>query len=312
MHDDFPFLSRTKPHCPQALRDRARDLPVPRVALVNAGGAIPLQGLREAAELGLAAPVLIGDTAKIEAAAQQIGWNITGLPLIHAPGAAASSKAAELARDGKVDMIMKGQVHSSTFLQGLLPSAAGLRVKSTRCAHILHITTPHSDRPLLLTDAALNVNPDVATRQAALTLAVHLAQHLGIETPRAGILAPTEDVVATIPFTGEAAMIAAWARTALPQAIVEGPLALDLIFSRAAAAAKGVASDVAGNADIMLVPNITSGNALFKLMSLGMGCCAAGIVLGAKVPILLTSRSQTSADRIASAALGMIAAGMPR
>lgn len=172
------------------------------------------------------------------------------------------------------------------------------------------MTMPGSDRPLLLTDAALNVAPDVATRQACLTHAVRLAQMLGIAHPRAGLLAPTEDVVPAIPSTGEAAIIAAWAKTALPDAIVEGPMALDLIFSRAAAEAKGFASDVSGSPDIMLVPDISSGNAIFKLMSLGMGCCAAGIVLGAKVPIILTSRSQTAQDRIASAALGVIAAGM--
>ncbi|MFU8824345.1 MAG: phosphate acyltransferase [Yoonia sp.] len=310
MLDDFPFLSKTEPHCPQSLLDRARNLPVPRVALVNAGGAHPLQGLREAVELGLADPVLIGDTARILATADEIGWDITGLPLIHAPGPEAAQKAAKMARAGEIDAIMKGQIHTSVFLQGLLPSSAGLRDKGSFCGHVFHMTMPGSDRPLLLTDAALNVAPDVATRQACLTHAVRLAQMLGIAHPRAGLLAPTEDVVPAIPSTGEAAIIAAWAKTALPDAIVEGPMALDLIFSRAAAEAKGFASDVSGSPDIMLVPDISSGNAIFKLMSLGMGCCAAGIVLGAKVPIILTSRSQTAQDRIASAALGVIAAGM--
>jgi phosphate acetyltransferase len=310
MHEDYPFLSQTQTRCPQSLLDRARSLPVPRVALVNAGGANPLQGLREAAELGLAQPVLIGDTDRILATAREIAWDISGLPLIHAPGPEAAQKAAALARDGQVDAIMKGQVHTSVFLQGLLPSSAGLREKGSYCGHVFHMTMPGSDRPLLLTDAALNVAPDIATRQACLTHAVRLAQMLGIARPRAGLLAPTEDVVPAMPSTGEAAIIAAWAKTALPDAIVEGPMALDLIFSRAAAEAKGFASDVSGNPDIMLVPDISSGNAVFKLMSLGMGCCAAGIVLGAKVPIMLTSRSQTAQDRIASAALGVIAAGM--
>mgnify|MGYP002628020942 FL=1 len=304
-----PFLSTILPHCPQRLLDQARSLPVPRVALVNAGAENPLIGIREAARAGLAEPILIGDETKIRAAAEVLDFDISQLRLIHAPHAQAAVKAAELARIGDADAIMKGQVHTSTFLKGLLPSSAGLREKGTRCGHVFHITTPHSDRPLLLTDGALNVDPDVQTRQACLTLAVQLAQTLGIERPKAALLAPTEDPIPSVQNTMESAEIAAWARTHLPQAIVAGPIAMDLILSHEAATIKGYDSPVAGDADIIVSPNITTGNALFKLMVLGMGCCAAGIVLGAKVPILLTSRSQQAPARIASAALGVIAAG---
>jgi len=304
----FPFLSRTAPSCPASLLTRAQALATPRVALVNAGADKPLQGLREAADLGLADPILIGDRDKIRATADRIGWDITGYRLEHAPQDQAAPRAAALARAGEADSIMKGQVHTSTFLKGLLPSAAGLRAKGSRCGHVFHITRPGSDRPLLLTDAALNVDPDLDTRKACLTHAVRLAEILGDTKIKAGLLAPTEDAVPTVPNTMEAAEIADWARGALPQAIVQGPMALDLIFSKAAAEAKGYASDVAGDADIMLVPNITSGNALFKLMVLGMGCCAGGLVMGLSVPVLLTSRSQGAADRICSAALGAIVA----
>ncbi len=308
----YPFVSPLTPHCPQSLLARARSCPPPRVALVNAGAAIPLQGLREAVDLGLAEPVLIGDRAKIVAAADQIGWDIAGIRLIHAPAEAAAPEAARLAREGEVDAIMKGQIHTSVFLGGLLPSAAGLRDKATRCAHVFHITMPDSDRPLLLTDAALNVAPDVATRKAGLTHAVRLAQSLGIASPKAALLDATEDPIPSIPSTYEAAEIAQWAATALPDAIVEGPMAMDLILSSEAALAKAYVSQVAGDADIIVVPEITTGNALFKLMVLGMGACAGGLVMGAKVPILLTSRSQQAPDRIASAALGAIVAGMGR
>ncbi len=308
MRDPFPFLAPTPPHCPAGLLARAKGLPIPRVALVNAGSVNALSGIRDAVLAGLADPILLGDTGKIRATAQDIGWDIGGLRLIHAPGDTAAPMAADLARMNEADAIMKGQIHTSTFLKGLLPSAAGLREKGTRCGHIFHITAPHSDRPLLLTDAALNVDPDVETRQACLAHAVRLAHLLGIAQPRAGLLAPTEDVIPSVVNTGEAAQIAAWAKTNLPTAQVQGPMALDLIFSADAARAKGFASDVAGDADIMVVPNITSGNALFKLMALGMGCCTGGIVLGLKVPVLLTSRAQGAADRLASAALGVIAA----
>ena len=308
MQEPFPFLFPVLPHCPARLLMQAKSLPVPRVALVNAGSINALAGIREAAEAGLAMPILIGNRARINAVADEIGWDIGGLRMIHVPEAEAAVEAARLAREGEADAIMKGQVHTSTFLLGLLPSKAGLRDRSTRCGHVFHITSPHSDRPILLTDAALNVDPDVATRQACLTHAVELAARLGIPNPRAALLGPSEDVMPSIPNTVESAQISDWAKTALPNVDVSGPMAMDLILSTEAAKVKGYDSPVAGNADIIVTPNITSGNALFKLMVLGMGCCAGGIVLGAKVPILLTSRSQAAPARLASAALGVIAA----
>lgn len=308
--EPFPFLSPEPPVTPKALLDRAQGMPTPRVALVNAGSVTALSGIREAALAGLADPILIGDGARIRAAAEEIGYDIGGLRLVDAPQATAAAEAARMARDGEADAIMKGQVHTSVFLKALLTSSAGLRAPGVRCGHIFHITTGHSDRPLLLTDAALNVDPDVATRKQCLSYAVDLARHLGVERPRAGLLAPTEDPIPSVPNTVEAAEIAAWAKTALPQADVSGPMALDLIWSRAAAEVKGYDSPVCGDADIVLTPNITTGNALFKLMVLGMGCCAGGLVMGAKVPILLTSRAQQVPARMASAALGVIVAGM--
>ena len=306
--DDHPFLSRTPPHAPESLLAQARACATPRVALVNAGATTPLEGLREACEAGLAEPILLGDPIKIHRAAEQIGWDIRPFRLVAAPNDTAAPKAAELAVQGDADAIMKGQIHTSAFLKGLLPSSRGLRTRDTVCGHVFHITVPGSDRPLFLTDAALNVRPDLATRQACLTHAVKLAGLLGNDRPHAGLLAPSEDVTAAVPCTGEAAAIAAWAKGALRRAVVEGPLALDLMLSRRSAEVKGVTSQVAGRVDIILVPELNSGNALFKLMALGMGACAAGVVMGARVPILLTSRGQGSADRLASAALGAILA----
>ncbi|KIT16029.1 phosphate acyltransferase [Jannaschia aquimarina] len=303
-----PFLSPTPPETPGALLARARDLPVPRVALVNAGSATALAGLREMAAAGLATPILIGDPAKIRDAATQIDWDISDLPLIDAPREAASVAAAELARDSGADAIMKGQVHTSTFLKGLLPSRAGLRAPGARCGHVFHITLPGDDRPLFLTDAALNVAPDVETRKACLAHAVRLAQLVGIERPRAAMLGATEDPIASIPNTLESQDIADWAKDALPQADVAGPIAMDLALSAEAARIKGYENPVAGAADIMVAPAITTGNVLFKTLAFGMGACAGGVVMGAKVPFLLTSRAQKTPARLASAALGMIVA----
>lgn len=307
--ESFPFLTGKVPVCPPGLITRARGFAPARVALVNAAARFPLEGMREATEAGLARPILIGDRDKISAVADEIGWDIDGIPVLHAPREAAAPEAARLAREGEADTIMKGQIHSTSFLKALLPSSVGLRDRATRCGHVFHITVAGRERPLLLTDAALNVDPEVETRQACLGHAVRLARMLGTSKPKVGLLAPTEDVSASIPVTGEAAALAAWAKTALPEAVVEGPMALDLIFSKAAAEVKDYVSEVAGDADIMVVPNITSGNAICKLMVLGMGACAGGLVMGAKVPILLTSRSQDAAARLASVALGAIVAG---
>ncbi len=309
--DPFPFLSPYSAQAPQRLLTQAKGLPTPDVALVNAGSVTALAGIREAAEAGLANPILIGDTDKIKAVADEIEWDISGLPLIHAPHAAAASKAAELARAGDAQAIMKGQIHTSTFLKGLLPSSAGLRAPGTRCGHVFHVTTPGSDRPLLMTDGALNVDPDVETRKECLRHAVKLAHQLGVPNPKVGILSATEDPIPSLPNSVEAREIALWAKAALPHCIVDGPMAMDLILSKEAARIKGFDSQVSGDADIILSPNITTANAVFKLMVLGMGCCAAGLVLGAKVPILLTSRAQAAPARIASAALGVIAARAP-
>lgn len=302
------FLSKVKPTCPQSLLDHAGALTPPRVALVNAGALHPIEGIREATEMGLAEPIFIGTRDRIRAIADEIGWDISPFRIIDAPAEAASPEAARLAREGEADAVMKGQLHTSAFLKGLLPSSAGLRESGARCGHVFHITAPGSDRPLLLTDAALNVDPSIETRQACLSHAITLARKLGVETPKAAILSANEDPIPSLLNSMEAAAIAAWATGAIKNAIVAGPMAMDLILSKAAAEAKNYQSPVAGDADIILTPNITTGNALFKLMVLGMGACAGGIVLGAKVPILLTSRSQGAPARLASAALGVIAA----
>ncbi|WP_371153361.1 phosphate acyltransferase [Jannaschia sp. 2305UL9-9] len=307
-----PFLSPIAPQVPQSLIARTRGLPIPRVALVNAGSVTAMTGLRDMATAGLARPVLVGDPVRIRQVAIEIGWDISDIPLIDAPGAGASSAAAALARAGEADAIMKGQVHTSTFLKGLLPSAAGLRAPGARCGHVFHMTRPGDDRPLLLTDAALNVAPDVATRKACLAHAVHLAHLVGIERPRAAILGATEDPIPSIANTGESRAIADWARDALPDADVAGPIALDLALSADAARIKGYDDPVAGAADILVAPAITTGNVLFKALAFGMGACAGGVVMGARVPILLTSRAQATPARLAAAALGMIvAAGGP-
>lgn len=308
MTQKSPFLSDTRADCPPALLARAHDLPVPRVALVNAGSVPALRGIQETVEAGLADPILIGSPRKIAQIAEEIGWDISGVRVVQAAREKAAPAAAALVRDGAANALMKGQIHTSTFLKSLLPSAQGIRAPGMRCGHVMHITMPGAERPLLLTDAALNVAPDITTRQACLSLAVRLAQKIGVARPKAGLLAASEDPTPSVPHTMEDLKIVEWAKTNLPDSVVEGPMAMDLILSRRAAEIKEYASEISGDADIIVAPDITTGNAVFKLMSLGMGCCCAGVVLGAKVPIILTSRAQGAADRLASAALAAIGA----
>lgn len=303
-----PFDSQITPTVPSSLMQRVAGLPPARIAVVNAGSVPALTGIRDAADAGLAEPILIGNPKKIHATAEQIAWDINGLRIIEAPKETAAPEAARLAREGEADAIMKGQIHTSIFLKGLLPSRMGLRSKEVLCGHVMHITRPGDDRPLIMTDVAMNVAPRVALRQACLGHAITLARAVGIEAPKVALLAPTEDVMTAVPSTQEAADIAQWCRSTYPDLDVAGPISMDLALSSAAAQVKGYENPVAGAADIMVVPEITSGNALFKLMVLGMGACAAGLVMGCKVPILLTSRAQGPAARLASVALGALLA----
>ena len=304
----FPLYGGA-PQCPAALMAQARSFAPPRVAIVNAGRALPMQSAREGLEAGVMRPILIGDPALIAAEAEAAGLRLSDVRVVDAPREAAGPAAAALVVAGEADAIMKGHVHTSAFLKALLPSRAGLRAPGARCSHVMHMTFPGSDRPLLITDAALNVCPDLETRQQALTQAVALAQAVGIARPKAAILSASEDVTPGLQSSHEAAAIAAWAAQALRGADVAGPMAIDLALSPEAARIKGYANPVAGAADILAFPEITSANAVFKLMVMGMGACAAGVVLGARAPILLTSRANRSASRLASAALGAIAAG---
>lgn len=300
------FLSRQEVVCPPSLLHRAAGKDPAITAIVGANHPVVLDSAHQALAAGIITPVLIGSRFGIEAEAQKIGWNISGVEIVEASGESGAAQAgAELAASGAVAMVMKGHVHSDTFMRPLLAKEGGIR-STGRLSHVFHMTVPDSDKSIMLTDCALNVAPNIRTRIAIVENVVTLAHKLGNAEPCVALLAASESVSESMPVTQECEQIAAHFSASELSAKVFGPLAFDNIVSIDAAKMKGIHHPVAGDADVIVVPTIEAGNSLFKMMVYFMGACAAGIVLGGKVPVLLTSRADPPAARLASAALGAI------
>ena len=287
----------------------AQAAPSPRVAIARAGAPLPMQAAKEATEANMMVPVFTGERHMIEAEADRLGWDISGFELIEAEGEAASGAAAAKAcGEGRADVLMKGQLHTDAFMRAAVSRDAGLRT-GKRFVHIFHIAAPDGSGAITISDAAVNVAPDMAVLQDATGEVVSLLRRIGTERPRVAFLSATESAIESVPSSMQARALRDWARETIPEAAFSGPLALDLVLSPKAVAAKALDDDpVAGQADAVIVPDIVSGNALFKALVYVGGGCAAGIVMGAKVPILLTSRADPPAARLASVALGALAA----
>jgi phosphotransacetylase len=221
---------------------------------------------------------------------------------------AAAARAVELARDGSVEALMKGSLHTDEMMTAIVSSASGLRTKR-RVSHCFVMQTPHYPRPFIVTDAAINLAPDLAQKADIVRNAIDLAHVIGVAEPKVAILAAVETVTPAMPATLDAAALCKMAdRGQITGALLDGPLAFDNAVSLAAARTKGIVSDVAGQADILVVPDLESGNMLAKqLMYLGEAA-SAGIVLGAKVPVILTSRADSRESRIASCAIALMLA----
>lgn len=279
----------------------------PRVAIARAGSPLPMQAARDATAANMMEPVFTGERSMIEAEAEKLGWDISPFTIIEAEGEEASGLAAAIAcGEGRADILMKGQLHTDVFMRTALARSAGLRM-GKRFVHLFHLSHPDGGKPMILSDGAVNVDPNIETRKGATREAVKLLHLLGNTRPKLAFLSATESVLAGVPSSGEARELRDWARAEIADADFSGPLAMDLILSPHAVATKKLTDDpVAGHADAIIVPDIVSGNALFKSMVYMTGACAAGIVMGAKVPILLTSRADPAAARMASCALAAI------
>ena len=279
-----------------------------RCAVVHPCEAGSLQGALEAGEAGLIIPVLIGPEARIRQVAAQIGADISSIELVTTPySQAAAEVAVEMAVQGRVEALMKGSLHTDELMHAAL-SNRDFRTKR-RMSHIFRFEVPLYEKPLLITDAALNIRPTLADKVDIVQNAIELARILGIQLPRVAILSAVETVNPAIPSTVDAAALCKMAdRGQITDAVLDGPLAFDTAISGEAAAIKQITSSVAGVADILVVPDLESGNMLAKQLEYLAGGTASGVVMGGRVPVALTSRADGTDARIASALLAQLIA----
>lgn len=276
-------------------------------AVVHPCDELSLTGALEAARERLIRPILVGPLAKIRRAAEAAGCALDGIELVDAPHShAAAAKAVELARAGKVQALMKGALHSDELMEAVVDRASGLRTER-RMSHVFALDVPTYPKPLFITDAAINIAPTLTDKRDIVQNAIDLAHALGIALPNVAIVSAVETVNPKIPSTIDAAALCKMLdRGQITGARVDGPLAFDNAVSRLAAQSKSLTSAVAGDADILVVPDLESGNMLVKQLVYLSGALAAGIVLGARVPIMLTSRADGMPSRLASAALAQL------
>ncbi|MEM8792068.1 MAG: bifunctional enoyl-CoA hydratase/phosphate acetyltransferase [Pseudomonadota bacterium] len=303
------MLSTTPITAPARLLAAAGAASPARTLIVGADHPVALESARRATEAGLIEPVLIGGAERVAVLAEEAGWDIAPFRLIDATGDAALADAAALAAaDPAVRIVMKGQIHTDALMGALLRKEAGIRT-GKRLSHIFHMTVPGSDDPFLISDAALNVAPDAKTLQAIAENMVTLCHRISIARPRLAALSATEEALPQMPSSLAAAELTDWARTQGFEAEIAGPLAFDNAVSPEAAAIKGLSGHpVAGQAHGVIVPTIEVGNALFKMMAFFMSACAAGVVMGGRIPIVITSRADPPAARLASTALARLVA----
>ncbi|MFT4266399.1 MAG: bifunctional enoyl-CoA hydratase/phosphate acetyltransferase [Xenophilus sp.] len=291
------------------LLEHVRPLAAIRVAVVHPCDALSLAGALDARAAGLIEPVLVGPRARIEAAAQAAGASLEGVEIVDAPHShAAAALAARMAGRGEVEAVMKGSLHTDELMGAVLAADAGLRTKR-RLSHCFLMQTPSYPRPFIITDAAINIAPTLHEKADIVRNAIDLAHAIGVEQPRVAILAAVETVNPAMPATLDAAALCKMAeRGQITGGLLDGPLAMDNAVSIAAATVKGIESPVAGRADVLVVPDLESGNMLAKQLEFMGDASTAGIVMGAKVPVVLTSRADARDTRIASCAIALILA----
>ena len=282
-------------------------------AVVHPCDPASLAGAVEAAEARLIEPVLVGPEAKIRAAATLAGLDISRFRIVPTEHShAAAARAVAMVRAGEAAMLMKGSLHTDELMREVVSSETGLRT-ARRVSHAFLMDVPNYPRPLLITDAAINVTPDLEAKADIVQNAIDLAHVLGLAMPRVAIVSAVETVTPKLPSTIDAAALCKMAdRGQITGGMVDGPLALDNAVSPEAAREKGIRSCVAGMADILVVPDLESGNMLVKQLTFLAGADAAGVVLGARVPIILTSRADSEASRVASCAIGVLMVNHPR
>ena len=280
-----------------------------RTAIVHPCNALTLDSALKAAARGLIEPVFIAPKSRLEALAEQCGYDLSGIAIEDVPHSDAPAEpAAETTRAGTVEATMKGSLHTDELMAAVVAKDSGLRTKR-RITHCFLLQSPAYPRPFIITDAAINILPTLEVKADIIRNAIDLAHAIGVARPKVAILAAVETVNPAMPATLDAAALCKMAdRGQITSGVLDGPLALDNAVSAHAAAIKGIQSEVAGEADILVVPDLESGNMMAKQLEYLGGAHMAGIVLGAKLPIILTSRADEEESRIASCALAVVLA----
>ena len=301
------MLSNKEIVCPNNLLDEAHKKKAVKVAVVNAGKPLPMLSVQDAVNENLIEPIFIGDKKEILKCAEDLKWDISDFEIIHEPIENNTAKiAAKLASADKVKIIVKGHIHTDILMKEILKREYDLLGK-TRLSHIWHMTLEKDDKPLIITDGALNVLPNIKTKMHILKNVINFSNRIGISRPKVAVLSATEEVLDSVPSSLDAAELTKLAKEENLEADVFGPLAFDNCVSKKSAVIKGIKNSVAGVADVLLVPSVETGNSLVKLMIYFMGACAAGVVVGGKVPVVITSRSDEAQARLASIAAAVVA-----
>jgi len=301
------MLSKKEIICPDNLLNVAHKKKGVKAGIVNAGKPLPMQSVQDAVKENLIEPIFIGDEKEINKCAQDLKWDISNYEIIHEPIENNTAViAAKLASEQKIKIIVKGHIHTDVLMKEVLKREYGLLGK-TRLSHIWHMTLGKEDKPLIITDGALNVLPNVKTKLHILKNVINFSNRIGIEKPKIAILSATEEILDSVPSSKEAEELTKLAKKENLNADVFGPLAFDNSISKKSAAIKGIQNSVAGMADVLLVPSVETGNGLVKMLIYFCGACAAGVVVGGKVPVVITSRSDEAPASLASIAAAVVA-----
>jgi len=301
------MLSDKEIVCPNNLLNVAHKKKGVVAGIVNAGKPLPMLSVMDAVKEDLIIPIFIGDKDEIQKCADNLKFDISKFETIHEPVENNTAKvAAKLASENKIRIIVKGHIHTDVLMKEVLKREYNLLGK-TRLSHIWHMTLNKEDKPLIITDGALNVLPNVKTKMHILKNVINFSNRIGNERPKVAVLSATEEVLDSVQSSLDAKEITELAKKENLNADVFGPLAFDNSISKKSAAIKGIKNAVAGQADVLLVPSVEAGNGLVKMMIYFMGACAAGVVIGGKVPVVITSRSDEAPARLASMAAAVVA-----
>ena len=300
------MLSNKKIVCPNNLINLAKKVGTVDAAIVNAGEIFPMESVHKAVQHNLINPIFIGNKFEINKHAEKLDWNISEYKIIDEKAEDSTAPiAAKLASEGKVKILVKGHIHTDILLKAFVKRNLNL-IGKKRLSHVWHMTLGTDDKPFVITDGVVNVLPKLEVKMHILRNAIEFTNKIGISRPKVSVLSATEEIIESVPSSIEANLITKKAKDENLNADVFGPLAFDNSVSKKSATIKKIENKVAGNTDILLVPNVETGNALVKMMIYFMGACAAGVVVGGKAPVVITSRSDESEARLASIAAAVV------